>query len=147
MLLTWNGSFGVVPWTSGLTDVKHDIDKLLALLQQTPDVLKLWNDFQQFCRDNGEAMPALGLACGSLELCLDTLRHDDILRLHLHWGIAGKDVYDEEASGFVSKDALLALLFKNYKPNLSYHGNRRNRHRAGVVGSLMYYCQMPKKGK
>jgi hypothetical protein len=140
-ILTYQGSWGVVPWTGELRGCKDDLKRLCVQLGKLSQVRTLFDDLMSLCSDVRGEFALKNISC-SLELCVKTLQQDDILRVHAHIALEakyGRQVRVKHAS---------RLVFRTSRPVKQAGENDSIQTRSANAGpSAHYYLRMPKIGK
>ena len=140
VILTYQGQWGVVPWTDELRKFKDDVKALCKSLRDVPQVQDLFTDVTSFCTDT-MAEFRLKQVHWSIELCTKTLRDDDILRVHVHVSLEaryGRQLRVKHPSRLTLRDSW---------PNKSAGENDAIQTRSATAGaSCAYYLRMPKIG-
>ena len=140
VVLTYQGQWGVIPWTDELRNSKDDVKKLCKSLSDLPQVQELFTDACSLCTASMEEHRLKQVHC-SIELCTKTLRDDDILRVHVHIALEAR----WKRKIRVKHPSRLA--FRNSWPNKSSGENDAIQTRSATAGaSCAYYLRMPKIG-
>ena len=139
-ILTYQGAWGIIPWTGQLRGCKEDLKKLCAILGKLPQVQDLLVDLMSLCTDARSEYDLKDIHC-SIELCITTLEDDDLLRAHCHICMEakyGKLIRIKHAS---------RVVFRNSWPvKQSGENDCIQTRNASAGASCAYYLRMPKVG-